>query len=152
MICNMKPCYITSRSLIITWLSDSNKTTAQILKCAISRICVYYFIVLSCCLHSYCEFEPCSWRGVLDTTLYDKVCQWLSSGWWFSPVNPVSFTNKIDRHDITEILLKTAWNTITLTQIVVIEDSFNYILFINFRFPRGEKEEVSSLWSNEKVL
>jgi len=22
-----------------------------------------------------CEFEPCSWRGVLDTTLCDKVCQ-----------------------------------------------------------------------------
>jgi hypothetical protein len=32
-----------------------------------------------------CEFEPCSWRGVLDTTLYDKVCQWLSKGRWFSP-------------------------------------------------------------------
>ena len=25
--------------------------------------------------HHYlrCEFEPCSWRGVLDTTLFDKV-------------------------------------------------------------------------------
>ena len=22
-----------------------------------------------------CELEPCSWRGVLDTTLCDKVCQ-----------------------------------------------------------------------------
>jgi hypothetical protein len=22
-----------------------------------------------------CEFESCSWRGVLDTTLCDKVCQ-----------------------------------------------------------------------------
>ena len=22
-----------------------------------------------------CEFEPCSWRGVLHTTLWDKVCQ-----------------------------------------------------------------------------
>jgi hypothetical protein len=26
-----------------------------------------------------------SWRGVLDTTLYDKVCQWLTTGRWFSP-------------------------------------------------------------------
>jgi hypothetical protein len=26
-----------------------------------------------------------------------------------------SFTNKIDRHDITEILLKVVWNTLTLT-------------------------------------
>jgi len=29
---------------------------------------------------------------------------------------PVSFTSKTDRHDITEILLKVALNTITLTQ------------------------------------
>ena len=25
--------------------------------------------------HESCEFEPCSWRGVLDTKLCDKVCQ-----------------------------------------------------------------------------
>ena len=25
--------------------------------------------------HSRCEFESHSWRGVLDTTLCDKVCQ-----------------------------------------------------------------------------
>jgi hypothetical protein len=37
------------------------------------------------------------------------------AGRWFSPVTPVSFTNKTDRHDITEILLKVALNTITLT-------------------------------------
>ena len=24
--------------------------------------------------HLSCEFEPCSWRGILDTTLCDKVC------------------------------------------------------------------------------
>jgi hypothetical protein len=29
--------------------------------------------------------------------------------------NPVSYTNKTDRHDTTEILLKVALNTITLT-------------------------------------
>jgi len=27
--------------------------------------------------HKHWEFEPCSWRCVLDTTLCDKVCQWL---------------------------------------------------------------------------
>jgi hypothetical protein len=31
------------------------------------------------------------------------VCQWLATGRWFSPV---FHTNKTDRHDITEILLK----------------------------------------------
>ena len=43
------------------------------------------------------------------TTLCDKVCQWLVAGCWFSSV---SSTNKTDRHDITEILLKMALNTI----------------------------------------
>jgi hypothetical protein len=31
---------------------------------------------------------------------------------WFSPGTPVSSTNKIDRHDINEMLLKVALNTI----------------------------------------
>ena len=30
--------------------------------------------------HQSCEFEFCSWHGVLDTTLCDEVCQWLV---WF---------------------------------------------------------------------
>ena len=51
-------------------------------------------------------------RGVLDTTLCDKVCQWLVAGQWFSPCTPVSSTNKTACHGITEILLKVALNTI----------------------------------------
>jgi hypothetical protein len=39
-------------------------------------------------------------------------CQWLTAGWWFSPGTLVSSTNKTDRHNITEILLKVAFNTI----------------------------------------
>jgi len=35
------------------------------------------------------------------------------TGRWVSPGTPVSSTNKTDRHDITEILLKVALNTIT---------------------------------------
>jgi hypothetical protein len=34
---------------------------------------------------------------------------------WFSPGTLVSSINKIDRHNITEILFKEALNTITLT-------------------------------------
>ena len=52
-------------------------------------------------------------RGVLDTTLCDEVCQWLATSRWFSPGTPVSSTSKTDRHDITEILLKVAINTVT---------------------------------------
>jgi len=51
----------------------------------------------------------------IDATLCDKVCQWLATGQWFSPSTPVSSNNKTDSHDITEILLKVALNTITLT-------------------------------------
>ena len=54
-------------------------------------------------------------RGVLDTTLCDKLCQWLAAGLWFSPGTLVSSTNKTDRLDITEILLKVVLNTATLT-------------------------------------
>jgi hypothetical protein len=53
---------------------------------------------------------------VLDTTLYDIVCQSLAAGRWFSPGTPVSSTNKTDRHEVTEILLKVAISTINLKQ------------------------------------
>jgi hypothetical protein len=58
---------------------------------------------------------------VLYATLCDKVCQWLATGRWFSPGTPVSSINKTDRHDITEILLKVALTTITLTHIALKE-------------------------------
>jgi hypothetical protein len=66
--------------------------------------------------HQYCcKFESHSWWGVLDTTLCDKVYQWLMAGRWFSTtlkfLPPIKFT---DRYNITEILLKVALNTITL--------------------------------------
>ena len=40
------------------------------------------------------------------TTLCDKVCHWLAAGRLFSPGTPVSSTNEIDRHDISEILIE----------------------------------------------
>jgi hypothetical protein len=49
--------------------------------------------------------------------LYDKVYQCLATGRWFSPGTPVSSTNKTDCHDIAEILLKVALNTINQTKL-----------------------------------
>jgi hypothetical protein len=69
---------------------------------------------ITCAISAYCEFESRWWWGVLDATLCDRVCQWLVTGRWFSPV---SSTNKTDQHDIAELLLKVALNTITLTPI-----------------------------------
>ena len=65
--------------------------------------------------HQSCEIELRSWRGVLDTTLCDKVCQWLATGLWFFPGTPVSSIDQTDRNDITKILLKVALNTINQT-------------------------------------
>ena len=62
--------------------------------------------------HKSYEFEPRSWRGVLYTKLFDKICQCLATSQWFSPDTPVSSTNKTNIHDIAEMLLKVELNTI----------------------------------------
>ena len=72
--------------------------------------------VISAYHHWSFEFESRVLRGVLDTTLCDKVYQWFAVGRWFSQGTPVSSTNKTDCHDITEIWLKRALNIISLTQ------------------------------------
>jgi hypothetical protein len=60
-------------------------------------------------LCNQCLSPPMLWiripfrRGVLDTTLCDKLCQWLAAGRWFSPDTLPTIT---DDHDITQILLK----------------------------------------------
>ena len=100
---------------------------------------ITYVVIYSCVQGPSWSWSYCSWiynyqcnqclspltlwvrlplrRNVLDTTLCDQVCQWLAACRWLSPGTPVSSTNKIDRHDITEILLKVALNTITITLI-----------------------------------
>ena len=61
--------------------------------------------------HWCCEFESSSGRDVQHYVIkfVSDFCQ------WFSPGPSVSSTNKTDRHDITEILLKMALNTIKQT-------------------------------------
>jgi hypothetical protein len=51
-------------------------------------------------------FESRSWLDELVTTLCDKVCQLLVRGRWFSPVTPVSSTNKTDRNDMNIMLYR----------------------------------------------
>ena len=69
--------------------------------------------------HWHCKFVwiPVRW-GVLNITLCDQVCQWLATGWCFSPGTPVSSISKTDCHDITEILLEVGLNTITQTLLI----------------------------------
>jgi hypothetical protein len=56
-----------------------------------------------------CEFESHSWQDIRDTTRY--VCD--LHGSVFSS-SSVSSTNKTERQDIVEILVKVALNTITI--------------------------------------
>jgi hypothetical protein len=98
--------------------------------------------------HKSCQFEPRSWWGVLYITLCDKVCQWLATGRWFSAGTPASSTKKTDCHDITEILLKVALNTINeakLTQWLICQYVYavslsvtvKSLLFVEYQFPRN---------------
>jgi hypothetical protein len=61
---------------------------------------------INVCLFSQCKsfLHPRSWRGVLDTTLYDEGCQWLAAGRLFSP-------GFLHQH-IAKILLRVALNAI----------------------------------------
>ena len=51
--------------------------------------------------HLSCEFEPHSWRGVLDKTLCDQVCQWLATGLWIS-LGTLNFRHKSSNWNIFE--------------------------------------------------
>jgi hypothetical protein len=59
-------------------------------------------------------------QGAWCTTLCYKVCQRLAEGRWFSPGTPVSSTNKTDRRDIAEILLKVA---LQITNLALVDKS-----------------------------
>ena len=85
-----------------------------------------------CYHHLCCEFEFHSWRGVLDTTLCDRVCQWLVIGCCISPGTLVSSINKTDRHDIIEIILKVVLNTIML--LIVMSIRTNILWCYNMTF------------------
>jgi len=50
-----------------------------------------------------------------DLIVKETDCQRFVAGRWITPGTPVTSTNKTDRHDISEILLKVALNTINQT-------------------------------------
>ena len=66
--------------------------------------------------HNYrCEFESHSGEVYSIQHYVIKIVSDFPTGQWFSQSTLVSSTNKTDSHDITEIWLKVALNTITLT-------------------------------------
>ena len=77
---------------------------------------IYTFVIV---ILWYLNLQP-PVQSVLITTklwvriLFSATCTrwWLAVDRWFSVRTPVSYTNNSDLHDITEILLKVALNTI----------------------------------------
>ena len=76
-------------------------------------------------------------RVVLDTTLCDKVCQWLAKGRWISPGTPISSTNKTYHNDMAEILSRVALSTIqTKTKLVTTTRTNELYIFQHYRTVR----------------
>jgi hypothetical protein len=109
-MCLTSHCLLVSESVLWYWISLEGR-------CGRDHMAFGFTTnnAISAYLHWSCEFKSRSWRNVLDTTLWDKVYQWLATDRWFSPGTPVSSTIKTDHHDIAEILLKVALSNITLT-------------------------------------
>ena len=93
-------------ALLVVFFFESHTIPVLIYCITISKLGKVNIVFLFICFWSRwnpCEFENRSWRGVLNTTLWDKVCQWLATDRWFSPGTPVSSTNKFDSHDIIQL-------------------------------------------------
>ena len=69
------------------------------------------------CHHWGCEFEPSSWRGVLDATLCDKVCRLFTTGRWSSPIRVLQFPPPIKLTMLYWVHL--AWVGFMLTALVL---------------------------------
>ena len=82
---------------------------------------LYLYIVLQTWYKIFILGSVNGWKLFNVVYFYDslRVCHGRDHmvGRWFSPCPPVTSTNKTDRHDITEILLKVALNTIKQTNI-----------------------------------
>jgi hypothetical protein len=70
-------------------------------------------------------------QGVFETTLSDKVCQWLVTGWWFSLCTPVSRPFNF----LTSLVVKR--NVLTTVLIFIIKsnnsnNNFIFILHVNY--------------------
>ena len=75
------------------------------------------------CVYTMQEILMNTHKFLRDTTNKMAFLGGEEAGWWFSSGTAVSSTNKFDPHDITEILLKVALNTITITLITTEKDT-----------------------------
>jgi hypothetical protein len=102
--------------------------------------------------HKCCEFESQLGRGVRHHVI--KFISDFATGQWFSPV---SSTNKTDRHDITETLLKVALNTINSTNVTSCYQIFdNHTIVDMFSnvtscYQIFDNHTIVNMFSNENI-
>ena len=84
------------------WHSASYVIISMVL-CEMCHFCdiVYNYLCNQCLSPLTMWVQTPLRRGVLDTALCDKDCQWLVEGRWFSLGSPISSTNKTEHHDIS---------------------------------------------------
>ena len=87
-------------------------------------------------------------RCTLHAAASDKVYQLLAHDRWFSPSTPTSSTTKTGRHDIVEILLKMALNTINHK---IKSTQSTYILWIMFTVRSHQFFGYQSIRSISKI-
>jgi hypothetical protein len=100
------------------------------------------------------NFESRSWQSVLNTSLCGEICQLLPAGRLSSVGNSASFINSTDHHDVTEIVLKVALSTITLTlaRFQYDETVINYNYLQAFPVKSISKTEIQSTFGNESSV
>ena len=120
-----------------TPVSSTNKTgrhdiTKILLKVALNTITlILFFKVNIFCINFYLAYLGLRLHLELfsNHNFNWQFCKmWLATGRWFSPGTMGSAINKIDLHDINEILLKVTLNTITLTLFFKVNISINFYL------------------------
>ena len=98
--------------------------------------------------HYHCEFEPCSWQGVPDTTLCDKVCLWLATGRWFSQVTPVIY---MYRNFLYIIIFNI--NTCTFISIIYTTDFMQFVTPVRHNQQNlSKRTDLRLVFCNRKLM
>ena len=102
------------RLLITIWYLKFKDLFLSLLPCFVFAL--FLFVCSFVCCDNVIKFAS-DLRRVGGFLWILRVCQWFTTGRWFSLDTPVFSSNKTYRHDI--ILFKVVLSTITLTPLIV---------------------------------
>ena len=130
-------------------------------------VCLYFIKKNNCIFYNYLYNQYLSplmlWVRIAIrarcTTLCDKVCQWLATGQWFSPAWSSGFLHQKNWcHDMNEILLKVALNTIKQSKIYllvyvhVLSNAHLVYGYLGFLIYTNKVDNFCSVEYAEKIL